>query len=72
MLTLKTYDQFLAEAKAISLVMGYGAVTEVVNYRTGKSRITTAGGRTLIKTESRGCEFRGVVAQFCNGQPCSK
>lgn len=65
-----TYEELREKARQTSITCGYGAVIEVVNYMTGRSRTTVAGGRDPIRTLSRGCEFRGVVAQYRKGEPC--
>lgn len=67
----KTYEQFCEEARLSSISNKcYSAVVEIVNYRTGSSRMTTATGRTKLQTHSRGPEFRGINAQFYCGKSC--
>lgn len=65
----RTYESYVEEAcKRSADLCRYSAVVEIVNYRTGTSRMAVMTGLNKIATSSRGCEFVGVVCQFFCGK----
>lgn len=65
-----TYEDLVRQAEKLSSECPdrYVAIVEVVTYRTGRSRMAVSVSRTKIRSEQRGCEFIGVVAQMKGGK----
>lgn len=69
-MTTSTYEELREKARQTSITCGYGAVVEIHTYLSSSGpRMTVAGGRSPIKSQSRRGEFVGLVAQWKDGQP---